>query len=106
MRDSVKPKAGNSRVLVHPTDQMILGPGKSLVVEYRYSVVLPTDFFYLLTFGTRTIDVTVTVDAPGFEISTDSEKDGPVWEFKRLFMIGDHLTMRWRPNPIAQLTSQ
>ena len=90
---NVKPEIGKPEVLVQRTDRIILGPNESITVEYRYSVVLPEAFFHIHYFGTRTIGVTLFVEAPGFAVGTDLDKKQP-----QLYMIGDHITIRWKPS--------
>jgi hypothetical protein len=63
---NVKPEIGTPELLTHHTERMILGPSESITVAYSYSVVLPDSFFHVHYFGTRTIGVTLLVDAPGF----------------------------------------
>ena len=89
---NVKPEIGKPDVLVQHTDKIILGPRESITVEYRFSVVLPENFFYTHYFGTRTIGVTLFVEASGFDVSTDLGGDS-----SHLYMIGDHITVRWKP---------
>jgi hypothetical protein len=94
---NLKPEEGKPEVLTHHTDRMILGPRESITVEYRYSLILPEAFFHHHYFGTRTIGVTVFVDAPGLDQSTDLDR-----EHRALYMIGDHITVRWKPSAQAQ----
>ena len=58
----------------------------------EYSLVLPEAFFHVHYFGTRTIGVSLFVEAPGFDVRTDLD-----WERRPLYMIGDHITIRWKP---------
>jgi hypothetical protein len=72
---------------------MILRPNEPITVEYRYSMILPDAFFHVHYFGTRTIGVTLFVEATGFDQCTDLD-----WERRSLYMIGDHITVRWKPS--------
>ena len=47
-------------------------------------------------FGRRTIGVTVSADGPGFDVSSDFP-EGQAWQTKRLFLVGEKLTLRWKP---------
>jgi len=92
---NLKPDANH--ILTHRTDRIILDPRGSMFVQYSYSLVLPNNFFHTHNFGTRTIDVTLSVAAPGFEVSSDLGGTSPMWQHQGLYMIGDHFTIRWKP---------
>ena len=97
---NLKPEVGKPEMLVQHTDRIILGPKESITVEHQYSMVLPEAFFQVHYFGTRTIGVTLFVVAPGFDVCTDLD-----WERPTLYMIGDHVTIRWKPSGSTSMRS-
>jgi hypothetical protein len=97
---NLKPEPGGIRT--QHTDRFVLGPNESMMISYVYAVKLPDPFFHSHYFGTRTIGVTLSITAPGHEVSSDLGGESPIWERPGLSMIGDHFTIRWKPRQSLQ----
>src|SRR5207244_12547597 len=71
--------------------------------SYRFggkcAVSYPAAFYYAQHFAYPTIGVTVTIEHPQtLEVAAAQTPahEGNVWRYERLFMPGDHISIRWK----------
>lgn len=91
-------------VKIPPVAQSI---GRSYRFRARYETVQPTTFSELISFNLPTIGVSLEVtNAPknySFHVTPEADLIGHNrWEFKRLFLPGEHIRIRWDRNSTAK----
>ncbi len=100
--DNRKADDENPAILVLRTDKRLLGPGESNFGRAEvFGFSAGQSFCALLLRHTH-----VSVDAPGFTVSSDFGKDQTgSWQTPRLFLIGDKITLRWKPASLLALNA-
>lgn len=75
-------------------------PRKTYRFYAAFSMILPEDFYHTYYVGVPTIGIQLSVYAPdSFIVEPDetTHHSGNHWEYPKLFMVGQSLTIRWRP---------
>jgi len=95
-------KAEEPGVLECAGPRVWIKPSKAGIRYYvsaQYTFEFPDHFYYTLHFGHPTIGVLLSMNAPpDFIVSASPTpvSDGHSWEYQKLFMTQEYLTVRWR----------
>ena len=95
-------KAEEPGVLECAGPRVFIKPSKAGIRYYvsaQYTFEFPDHFYYTLHFGHPTIGVLLSMNAPpDFIVSASPTpvSDGHSWEYQKLFMTQEYLTVRWR----------
>jgi hypothetical protein len=93
--------ATEERVLETKIKPSVIKPNKSgqkYKVFAKYNVRMPGEFFYVFNFGGPTIDVSIHLESPNnleFQASPGTSQVGGHYQYERLFMPGEHITIKW-----------
>jgi hypothetical protein len=97
--------------LVAQNPDIPLSRGERLNSHFSFNVHGAETDFWVYNFGTTTVDVTVVLrPLPGMEMfapySKCRDKNNPnVYHYRRVFIVGDHLHVRWRPKKASSLSA-
>ncbi|PYT79887.1 MAG: hypothetical protein DMG40_14760 [Acidobacteria bacterium] len=101
-RPTLQTKEDEPWVLQGFADPVEIQPA-SKGISYRFdgkcAVSYPLSFYYAQHFGYPTIGVTITIEYPEtleVDAAPTPSHEGNVWRYERLFMPGDHISIRWK----------
>jgi hypothetical protein len=101
-RPTLQSKEDEPSVLQGFADPVKIQPA-SKGISYRFdgkcAMSYPLSFYYAQHFGYPTIGVTVTIEHPQtleIDPAPTPSHEGNVWRYERLFMPGDHISIRWK----------